>query len=104
MAANTLQPLEIEQLARAAKDIPSISFCMANDAWALLGFTQCIVLHKQLGRWVVRSVSGLVEVGETTPYQNFLKRVGAALEPHALAPGSNLNQSNLRSSDRKSVV
>jgi hypothetical protein len=52
MAANPLQPAEIEQLARAAKDIPAISFCMANDAWALLGFRQGIVLQKHLGRWM----------------------------------------------------
>jgi Barrel-sandwich domain of CusB or HlyD membrane-fusion len=95
MSANPLQPAEIEQLARGARDIPGLSFCMANDAWGLLGFRQAVVLHKHVGRWLVRSVSGLVDVGETTPYQNFLKRIGAVLEKKPLEIGAALDKNSL---------
>jgi hypothetical protein len=95
MSANPLQPAEIEQLARGARDIPGLSFCMANDAWGLLGFRQAIVLHKHVGRWLVRSVSGLVDVGETTPYQNFLKRIGAILEKQSPGIGTAIDKSVL---------
>jgi multidrug resistance efflux pump len=98
MAANPLQPAEIEQLARAARDIPAVSFCMANDAWALLGFRQAVVLHKHLGRWLVRAVSGLVDVGETTPYQNFLKRIATALEKQSIELGTTLKKTSLNKS------
>jgi hypothetical protein len=95
MSANSLQPAEIEQLARGARDIPALSFCMANDAWGLLGFRQAIVLHKHVGRWLVRSVSGLVDVGETTPYQNFLKRIGAALEKKPIDIGRAIDRNSM---------
>jgi Biotin-lipoyl like/HlyD family secretion protein len=95
MSANPLQPAEIEQLARGARDIPGLSFCMANDAWGILGFRQAIVLHKHVGRWVVRSVSGLVDVGETTPYQNFLRRIGAILEKQSPGIGAAIDKNVL---------
>jgi multidrug resistance efflux pump len=71
---------DVERQARAARDLAALSFSMANDAWSLLGFRQAIVLHKRLGGWKVRAVSGLVEIGDATPYQNWLSRVARHLE------------------------
>ncbi len=53
---------------------------MANDAWGLLGFRQALVLRKTAGRWGAQAISGLVEVAETTPYQNWLRRVCVHLD------------------------
>jgi HlyD family secretion protein/Biotin-lipoyl like len=63
---------------------------MANDAWGLLAYRQALVAQKRLGRWALKSASGLVDIGETTPYQNWLRRVCAHLEGQAprLTPDS----------------
>ena len=53
---------------------------MANDAWGLLGYRQALVLRKRAGRWGALAISGLVDPGETTPYQNWLRRVAEHLE------------------------
>ncbi len=58
---------------------------MANDAWGLLGYRQALILRKNAGRWGAQSISGLVETGETTPYQNWLCRVAAYTEGAAQA-------------------
>lgn len=83
MSGSTLAPAEIERLARQARDVQALAFSMANDAWALLGYRAALVLRKRGGRWGLQSASGLVDVGETTPYQNWLVRVAAALEAAA---------------------
>lgn len=60
---------------------------MANDAWGLLDFRQALVLRKSAGRWGAQAISGLVDVGETTPYQNWLRRVCVHLDAvNALSP------------------
>lgn len=74
---------EVERQARAARDLAGLAFSMTNDGWGLLGYRQALVMHKRLGRWGVKSVSGLVEVGETTPYQNWLSRLALVLESRA---------------------
>ena len=77
----TFQSLQdVERLARAAQTLPALAFSMANDAWGLLGYRQALVLRKNAGRWGLQAVSGLVDAGETTPYQNWLRRVAAHLE------------------------
>ncbi|HVE52173.1 MAG TPA: HlyD family efflux transporter periplasmic adaptor subunit [Ramlibacter sp.] len=81
MAGSPLTPAEVERLARDARDVEALAFSMANDAWGLLGYRQALVLRKRAGRWGVQAASGLVEVGDATPYQNWLARVAAALEP-----------------------
>ena len=61
---------------------------MANDAWGLLDFRQALVLRKARGRWGAQAISGLVDAGETTPYQNWLCRLAAHLDAasNLLAP------------------
>jgi multidrug resistance efflux pump len=76
---------EIERLARQAHDLPALAFSMANDGWGALGYRQALVLRKLAGRWSVQAASGLVEIGETTPYQNWLRRVARKLEADAPA-------------------
>jgi hypothetical protein len=83
VTVNTPTLPEVESLARAARDLKGLAFSITNDAWALLTYRQALVLHKKLGRWSVLSASGLVEVGETTPYQNWLRRVAMHLESTA---------------------
>ncbi len=58
---------------------------MANDPWGLLGYRQALVLRKRAGRWGAQAISGLVEAGETTPYQNWLRRVAAHLDQRQAA-------------------
>ncbi len=41
-------------------------------------------MRKSAGRWGAQAVSGLVETGETTPYQNWLSRVASHLEKQGL--------------------
>lgn len=53
---------------------------MANDAWGLLDFRQALVLRKNAGRWGAQAISGLVDAGETTPYQNWLRRIAVHLD------------------------
>jgi hypothetical protein len=77
---------DVERLARQARDVPALAFAIANDGWALLGYRQALVLRKRLGRWGVQAASGLVEVGEATPYQNWLARVARVLEERLAAP------------------
>jgi HlyD family secretion protein/Biotin-lipoyl like len=71
---------EVERLARQAPTNAALAFSMANDAWGLLGYRQALVLRKSAGRWGVLAISGLVDAGETTPYQNWLRRVAAHLD------------------------
>jgi Biotin-lipoyl like/HlyD family secretion protein len=71
---------EVERLARAAQKLPALAFSMANDAWGLLGYRQALVMRKSAGRWGAQAISGLVEAGETTPYQNWLRRLAVHLE------------------------
>jgi multidrug resistance efflux pump len=71
---------EIERHARQALNPPALAFSMANDAWGLLGYRQALVMRKRAGRWGAQAISGLVDPGETTPYQNWLRRVAAQLE------------------------
>jgi HlyD family secretion protein len=75
---------EIERIARQAPGVAALSFSIANDAWGLLGYRQALVMRKSAGRWGVQAISGLVETGETTPYQNWLNRVAACLEKHGV--------------------
>ena len=84
---------EVESLARAAQTLPTLAFSMANDAWGLLGYRQALVLRKSAGRWGAQAISGLVEAGETTPYQNWLRRTAAHLESSEGALGPDLAQS-----------
>ena len=87
MSSTAFNLVEIERLARAALTLPALSFSMANDAWGLLDFRQALVLRKSAGRWGAQAISGLVDAGETTPYQNWLRRVCVHLETStSLAP------------------
>lgn len=80
MSATAFSLIDVERQARSAQTVPALSFSMANDAWGLLGYRQALVLRKSAGRWGAQAISGLVEAGETTPYQNWLRRVAAHLE------------------------
>jgi hypothetical protein len=80
VSATAFSLTEVERLARSAQTVPALSFSMANDAWGLLGYRQALVLRKNAGRWGAQAISGLVEAGETTPYQNWLRRVALHLE------------------------
>ena len=91
MSSTAFNLIEIERLARAALSLPALSFSMANDAWGLLGFRQALVLRKSAGRWGAQAISGLVDAGETTPYQNWLRRVCVHLET---ANAANPNSAN----------
>lgn len=71
---------DIERLARLAQTLPALAFSMANDGWGLLNYRQALVLRKSAGRWGAQAISGLVDSGETTPYQNWVRRVAAYLE------------------------
>jgi multidrug resistance efflux pump len=83
VSSNALSLIEVERLARQAPSLPALSFSMANDAWGLLGYRQALVLRKTAGRWGAQAISGLVEPGETTPYQNWLRRACIELEGSA---------------------
>ena len=80
MAATSFNLIEIERLARAAQALPALAFSMANDSWGLLDFRQALVMRKSAGRWGAQAISGLLESGETTPYQNWLRRVCVHVE------------------------
>ena len=80
MASTSFNLIEIERLARAAQALPALAFSMANDAWGLLDFRQALVMRKSAGRWGAQAISGLLETGETTPYQNWLRRVCVHLD------------------------
>jgi multidrug resistance efflux pump len=80
VSSSSLTLIEVERLARQAPSIAALSFSMANDAWGLLGCRQALVIRKIAGRWGAQAISGLVEPGETTPYQNWLRRVCIELE------------------------
>jgi Biotin-lipoyl like len=66
---------DIERLARQARGVAPLAFSIANDGWKALSFRQTLVMYKGAGRWGVVAVSGLVDTGETTPYQNWMRRV-----------------------------
>jgi hypothetical protein len=86
VSAPSLTLGDVERLARQAADVPALAFSIANDAWTALGYRQALVLRKRAGRWGVQAASGLVEIGDTTPYQNWLRRVAHTLEERAPAP------------------
>ncbi|HZY18584.1 MAG TPA: HlyD family efflux transporter periplasmic adaptor subunit [Ramlibacter sp.] len=90
MPATAVTQADAERLARQARDVPALAFSMVNDGWATLGYRQALVLRKRLGRWGVQGASGLVEVGEATPYQNWLARVAGALEGKIPPPADGL--------------
>ncbi len=98
MSNATLSLPEIERLARQAPNPPALAFSMANDAWGLLGYRQALVMRKRAGRWGAQAISGLVDPGETTPYQNWLRRIAAHLESveaaraKSAAPGQEAEQ------------
>jgi HlyD family secretion protein len=78
-----LSLIDVERLARQSPTPAALAFSIANDAWGLLGYRQALVLRKQAGRWGAQAISGLVDTGETTPYQNWLSRVAKHLESRA---------------------
>ena len=86
MSADSLNLSEIERLARQAPALGALAFSMANDAWGLLGYRQALIMRKTAGRWGAQAISGLVEPGETTPYQNWLRRLCVDLEAQTLKP------------------
>ena len=74
--------VEIERLARQAPDLArrwrSRWPTMPGD---LLGLPAGAgAAQERAGRWGAQAISGLVETGETTPYQNWLRRVAAHLD------------------------
>ena len=90
MASTSFSLLEIERFARAAQAVPALAFSMVNDGWGLLGFRQAVVMRKSAGRWGAQAVSGLIEIGETTPYQNWLRRVCLYVEQSKAVVGAPL--------------
>lgn len=63
--------LDLERRARAAETLTELTFSMANDAHAALHFRQALVLDEKSR---VMAVSGLVKLGEDSPYLLWLKR------------------------------
>lgn len=73
-----------EARARAASDISTLAFSIANDAFALLQFRQALVFSVDRGRWELLAVSGLARPAEDSPYLIWLRQIARWL-PQQLA-------------------
>ena len=80
MAVAGVDLADVERVARQARGVAQLSFSIANDAWKALSYRQAIVMYRGAGRWGTVAVSGLVDAGETTPYQNWMRRVAQKVQ------------------------
>lgn len=78
-AANPLAALlHLEARARAARDLPSLDFVIANETWQLAPYRQAMVFRRDaLGRSTLAAVSGLAVLEGDAPFTLWINRLAA---------------------------
>ena len=71
--------MHLEERARAARSLPELIFCIANEPWQLFPFRQGLVWTLREDRPRLRIVSGLAQLAEDSPYTVWLRRLGSVL-------------------------
>ncbi|MFT3802450.1 MAG: HlyD family efflux transporter periplasmic adaptor subunit [Burkholderiaceae bacterium] len=70
------QYIHLEERARAARDTAELMFCIANEPWRLFPYRQGLVWSIRDGRARLRTVSGLAQLAEDSPYTVWLRGLG----------------------------
>ncbi|MDR2839306.1 MAG: biotin/lipoyl-binding protein [Azonexus sp.] len=80
----------LQRQAMQAEDIAALGFVAANETWHLAPYQQAFVcLVDALGRLQVQTVSGLISAHESTPFLQWVQKVGAdRLAASPAQPGS----------------
>ena len=68
--------MHLEERARAARTLPELIFCIANEPWQLFPFRQGILWTLRDDQPRLRMVSGLAQLAEDSPYTVWLRRFG----------------------------
>jgi len=87
--------VHLEERLRAARTIAELRFSIANETFTLFRYRQAFVWETDGTRARLATVSGLAQLGSTSPLQQWLGRVGRVLAARAGLDGDYLDATDL---------
>jgi hypothetical protein len=87
--------VHLEERLRAARSVPELRFSIANETFGLFAYRQAFVWETDGPRARLVTVSGLAQLGPTSPLQQWLGRVGQVLAARTALDGDYIDATDL---------